>query len=400
MSLTFLVTPQALAACLDTGIISVDCGKTPSSTFDNTGRLWTVFVQGKHAYLSHSSDKANTYSKPLKINQSPEEIYTNGENRPKIAIDNDGIIYTTWTQKTAGRFTGDIRFTRSVDNGQSFEKVRVINDDGLPIGHRFDELFITPSGTIYIAWLDKRNRENAKKEKQTFKGISLFYTVSTDKGKTFSKNMKTADHSCECCRLSMTSDGENDAKIFWRHMFNKNTRDHAIATLSPDGVKGFTRATIDDWQTDACPHHGPDIAIADDGDYHLTWFSNGTIHKGIYYGRFDSELNKTVDIMPIDRQPSASHPQVKQVGNTIWLVWKRFENNQTHLKTRHSHDGGKYWSKFSSIQSTAGASDHPLFIENTEGALYIAWLTTDEGYTLIPTNSNAKHVIQIATNEK
>ena len=178
--LFLLFTGQVQAHCQNQSIISVDCGKTPSSVFDSAGYLWTVFVQNKHVYTGYSTDLGKTYKSLVKVNPVPEKIYTNGENRPKIALGKNNEIYLSWTQKTKARFTGNIRFSRSLNNGVSFELPRTINDDDLPIGHRFDALSVSQSGHVYLAWLDKRVSFRSKKQRQAYRGISVFYAVSSD----------------------------------------------------------------------------------------------------------------------------------------------------------------------------------------------------------------------------
>lgn len=382
-SLLPLVTFQAIAGCADNEIISVHCGNTPTSVFDKDGTLWTAFVQGQYVYVTHSHDLGGSFSPAIKANKTPQNIYTHGENRPKIALGNKGEIYTSWSQKTQGRFTGNIRFTRSLDGGQSFELPQTVNSDGLPIGHRFDALQVTRSGSIYVAWLDKREKQTAKKAGKKFTGISLYYAMSSDQGKSFAFNRKAASHSCECCRLAIAPAGDDSVKVMWRHIYDKNTRDHAMVTLSPDGANEPVRVSIDNWQTDACPHHGPDIDQTPDGNYHLTWFSNGNLHKGIWYGYYNSQTQFTSNIFSIDPTSGASHPQVKESNGVTYLVWKSFEDNATHIKMRESANGGKQWSEAQSIAKTIGASDYPLLIKDENNRLYLSWLTQQQGYQLI-----------------
>jgi len=379
--LCFVLTP--IYASCEQDQISVHCGKTPTSTFDQHGRLWTSFVQNKSVYISYSDDKGIQHSSPVKVNQTPQTVYANGENRPKIRLDNKGNIFVSWTEKTPGRFTGDIRFARSTDGGSHFEPSIKINDDGLPIGHRFDAMTVTPSSLIYIAWLDKRDSAAAKESGLDYAGISLYYAVSSDHGATFSPNVKVAEHTCECCRIAIASKGESNATVMWRHIFSGGMRDHAITTLTPNGASSISRATIDEWKTDACPHHGPDIDNLSQYLTHLTWFSNGALHKGIYYGVFQSNLNTTTNIIEVDTSPQASHPQVKQFANIVWLAWKTYENNQSYIKIRKSLNNGALWSKPETIVSTLGNSDHPYLLNDTKN-IFLAWQTENEGLRLIP----------------
>ncbi|MDP2283172.1 MAG: sialidase family protein, partial [Pseudohongiella sp.] len=238
-------------------VISVHCGGAPSATFDHNNHLWVAFVSNKHVYVSRSEDKGTTFSTPVQVNALPEDAEFNGENRPKIIVANNGTVLLSWTTKTSNRFTGEIRFSRSTDGGRSFEQPHTVNDDGLAIGHRFDSLFLTESGKLYVTWIDKRDLEASLARSEDYPGAAIYYTVSEDLGASFMPNVRVSHNSCECCRIAVAPHGDDNIAILWRQIFGEQIRDHAIAVLSPDGmVSDLSRATIDDWQIDACPHHG------------------------------------------------------------------------------------------------------------------------------------------------
>ena len=276
-----------------------------------------------------------------------KRFYTNGENRPKIALDNNGNIFISWTQKTPGRFSGDIRFSRSTDNGKKFDKARTINSDKNLIGHRFDTLNINSHGDIIIAWLDKRDKVEAKENNQAYIGTAIYYATSSDHGRTFSDNIKIADHTCECCRIASSLNEENNLTFLWRHIFGKNTRDHALVTLKPDNtISTVTRATKDEWNIDSCPHHGPDITYSNDNNLYYTWFTQGTNHQGILFGKFDTHNNKVVSHQIVDDAPSAAHPQILSLDGTLINAWKRYNGEETEILARYSSDHGNTWSDF------------------------------------------------------
>ncbi len=381
-------TVSAETGCLDADVISVHCGQTPSAHVDSDGRLWVVFAQDQHAYVVNSDDQGKTFSPPVRVNERAENIETNGENRPKILTDNGGqTIYVSWTEKTEGQHTGDIRFSRSIDGGQQFAPVRTINDDGLLTSHRFDSLFLAASGHLYLTWLDKRELEYAAQRGEHYTGSGVFYTVSADQGETFAANRKIADHSCECCRIAVAPYGQDGMALMWRHVFDGTTRDHAIAGVGPDGVRtGFSRATVDEWKIDACPHHGPSMAQgrpAQESDvYHMTWFSAGDLHKGIYYGRHALESGDTSLVRQIDGSAGASHPQVAEWQGVQHLVWKRFDGADTRLLWIYSQDDGVSWSEPQTLARTTSASDHPLLIAGQDG-LMLSWHSRNEGYQVM-----------------
>ena len=360
----------------------VHCGNTPSSVIDADGTLWVTYEYNNHIFVSSSTDQAHTFSTPVSVTVTPEKIYTSGENRPKIALDNHGNIYVTWTEKTPGRFSGDIRFSRSLDKGQHFQAPITINSDQQLIGHRFDTLNINHAGDITIAWLDKRDKVKAKANDEPYAGTSLYYATSNDQGESFSENIKIADHTCECCRIATTSDNHNNVTFLWRHIFNKNTRDHALVTLTPDNpTHKVIRATQDEWNIDSCPHHGPDITYGSDDHLYYTWFTQGTNHQGILFGKFNTHSKKITSQEVVDDAASAANPQIIHINNTLINAWKRFNGEQTEVLARYSSDKGETWSAPTVLNSTKDASDHPLLISHHNVA-YLSWHTKHEGYTL------------------
>jgi hypothetical protein len=370
--------------CLAAGLpdsISVHCGGAPSATFDQSGRLWVAFVQDQQVFVSHSSDLGASFSVPVAVNPVPEDAEFNGENRPKILVDQDSTLYVSWTLKTSPRFTGEIRFSRSIDGGSTFSEPRTINDDGLFAGHRFESLFQTESGLLYLTWIDKRDLEASEKAGESYTGAAVYYAVSSDQGKTFSANYRVANHSCECCRIAMAPNGTDKVTILWRHIFGADTRDHAIAVLTPDGrVEDMNRASYDEWHINACPHHGPTMVQSDQSaDYHLSWFSNGDLHQGIYYGRYSFTEQQTRDVLRIDGNPGAGHPYLQTFAGTLYLVWKGFDGQQSLINLMTSQDDGRTWSKPVSLMTTVQGSDHPLIVKSDQG-LFLSWLTEEKGY--------------------
>jgi len=377
--------------------VHVHCGKTPSALMRSGHQLWVVFTQQDRVYFTTSNNQGASYSPAVAVNSQPEKIYNNGENRPKIAIGKHGEVLLSWSKKTAGKFTGDIRFSRSIDNGKTFELPYTVNDDGLLATHRFDSLQVTDSGKIYLAWIDKRNRVAARKNGESYVGAALYYAVSNDNGASFSDNYKVADSSCECCRIAIAAHGEDEAAVLWRHIFPGSIRDHAAAILKPNGESSHIRATMDNWQINACPHHGPDMIRAtntstststnnpnisgmkNDNAYHIVWFSNGDDHKGIYYGLQNLNTGLQSQLYRVDDNAGASHPQLAQYGDRLFIAWKLFDGENTHIRLILSEDNGLSFVDKGTVLSTGASSDHPLLIEGKDG-IYLSWHTSQQGY--------------------
>ncbi len=359
-----------------------------TATFDTKGGLWLASVKDGHVMVSHSDDRGKTFSAPVLVNPEQEYVAADGENRPKILVGGNGIVYVSYTRALETPFAGDVRFSRSVDGGKSFSAPLTVNDNLDPITHRFDAMGINGRGQVYITWLDKRDAAAANKKGEKYSGIAVYHAVSEDEGKRFRPNAKVADHTCECCRIAMAMDTDGYPVIAWRHIYDTNIRDHALVKL--DGKMAPVRFSHENWNIAACPHHGPSLSIAADGVYHAAWFSNAPGHQGLFYAH-SADQGKAFSAPLHFGNPEAqpAHPYVLSLGSRVYLVWKEFDGESTAILGMNSGDGGKSWSVPEKLASTSEVSDWPMLISEN-GKAYLSWNTKNEGYRLIEIGGGRK----------
>ena len=363
---------------------SVHCGRTPTAAFDDNGRLWIAFEFDGRVYVSTSDKDLDAFAVPLAVNEDAEEIDVNGENRPKIAVGPAGDVYVSWTRKLPGGFNGEIRFSRSLDGGSSFEAVRTINDDGLMTGHRFETLLVDAGGNIYLAWIDKRDLVAAKAAGEAYAGAAVYYTVSTDHGETFAANRRVAARSCECCRIAASETPGGEVALFYRGIFGDNIRDHAFAAVDTGGVSlPMRRATDDDWYIEGCPHHGPALASAGENTFDLAWFTNGSTRSGVYYARFNSGDGGLKQLFPVSTAASAGHPSLVRMPGRLLLAWKEFTGERTEVRLIGSDDDGRSWSEPVTLADTLRDSDHPFLVTRGD-EVFLSWHSADEGLRILP----------------
>lgn len=351
-----------------------------TAAFDENGKLWLTTIRGRHLYVSHSDNRGVTLGAPVKVNAEPEDILGDGENRPKILV-RKGVVYVSYTQGLEKPMTGHIRFSRSVDGGKTFSAPVTVNDNQEVISHRFDAMTVNDRGQVYIAWLDKRDLVAAQKKGEKYSGAAVYYAVSDDGGASFRPNVKAADSSCECCRIAMALDADDIPVIAWRHIFDSDVRDHALLKL--DGKSPPLRATFENWRINACPHHGPSLAVSDDGAYHLAWFSGKPDQPGLFYAHsHDNGKEFSPPFRFGNREAQPSHPYLLSFRRTIHLAWKEFDGKNSIVRAMVSTDGGNSWSPPRKLAATAGASDHPLLVRDGEKT-YLSWNTAKESFRLI-----------------
>jgi hypothetical protein len=351
-----------------------------AAIFDPQGRLWVVHQHAGNLVVRHSADRGRTWSQPVPVGPGPEATDTGGDARPKIALGPAGEIYITWTRPMTKPYTGEIRFSRSLDRGKTFLGPVTVHRDRQEITHRFDAITVNPQGQIFVAWIDKRDGVAAAKASgPSYRGAAVYFAVSDDRGATFRGDFKLADHSCECCRIALVPHRDGTVSALWRHIFAPNIRDHAMARLLPDGKPGeVRRATFEDWHVDACPHHGPSLAEDGTGRLHAVWFSLAPESTGVFYGRLTQ--GGVEGLRRVGRE-TAEHADLAVKGDQVAVAWKEFDGERSLLRGMMSKDGGENWQEHE-LASTGGASDQPRVV-TFQDRFHVLWNTRNEPLSVI-----------------
>lgn len=363
--------PRQVAAAAG---MAAQAGLGASARFADDGTLWAVSKQANHPVIQRSDDRGQTWSAPVAVAGDAEMVAADGDSHPKIALGPDAALYVTWTRPLSKPFTGEVRFARSLDGGKHWSKAISVHADRQEITHRFDALAVDRQGHIFVAWIDKRDQELARAAGRKYRGAAVYFAVSEDGGRSFRGDYKVAQHSCECCRIALAVLPEGGVLAMWRHVFAPNVRDHAVAILNSDGSVGpMRRATFDQWAIDACPHHGPSLAVAANGTVHAVWFNLGPENPGISYGRL---RDGTVQGQRKVGDDSAEHADLAVSGDRVAIAWKHFDGKRTWLDAMRSDDAGLTWHSLQ-LASSTGQSDQPRLLVH-DGRFHVFWNTREQ----------------------
>jgi hypothetical protein len=145
--------------------------------------LWQeiIFSGGTHGgeiFFARSLDGGRTFKEPLNLSNSIagagkgrliRELWFNGSL--DLVRSAEGILYAAWTE-----YEGALRFSRSIDNGNSFsEPLRIAGgQDESPA--RGPSLAVGPEGDVHLVWTV--GEETA---------ADIHYTQSTDQGRSFAR---------------------------------------------------------------------------------------------------------------------------------------------------------------------------------------------------------------------
>jgi hypothetical protein len=375
-------TPAKPLTCTGSGL---DCANAATPFFMEDGRLLLSWTAGGVVSVSKSNDQGKTFSVPVKIAEHGKSLDTGGDARPQIVSDSKGNVFIAYAFFKDSKWNAQINTARSNDGGVTFSNPEALIKNGL--SERFPSVLLRPDGSIFIAWVDKRLVADAKKAGQQRLGGSIAYSFSNDAGNTFSPEKIANESSCECCRIGASLEPQGGVGIIYRAIFPGGIRDHATQIITPASADNIRRTSRDEWKTDACPHHGPSIAISSTGKMHVAWFTQGSARTGVFYASSSNQGETYLRPQRIGAEnANVSRPYLLAIDQSIWLVWKEFDGIKTSIYLKQSQDDGKNWSNPRVITSTTGYSDHPLLLSQGKEA-YLSWLTRDDGYQLLLLNS-------------
>ena len=152
------------------------CATKVTPAFGPDGTLWLVWMAGGQVSVASSPDAGRIFSAPTQVTTKRLNLDWGPDARPKIVVDRKGGIALAFSIFRDEAFNGQVLYTRSADGGKSFAELKPITANNE--SQRFEALALDQDGTVFAAWLDKRNRIFAKEAGQKYEGAGLFFTSS------------------------------------------------------------------------------------------------------------------------------------------------------------------------------------------------------------------------------
>ncbi len=355
--------------CADSALA---CSDKAHPFFDKDGTLWLAWQGGGRVAVASSRD-AKTFTAPVLITPDAVQVDVGADARPQIVRDRSGTISVIYSVMQKAGYNGRIYLSQSKDGGRTFSPPAPVTDD--PASQRFPSLAINAQGRVLATWIDKR----AARAAQSYEGAALAFSWIDAKGPA--PIAIAQDNSCECCRIAGTFDLAGNPIIMWRQIFPGMIRDHAVMTFVGGKPGAMHRVAEDNWNIDACPHHGPAVAVSAEGVYHAAWFTDGEARKGLFYARSSDRGAHFTAPEPIGTPANnPGRPQLLSAGGDLWLAWQEFDGEVTSIHAKKRTTTG--WTAPRVIAKTDDASDLPILIAK-DTRPYLSWLTAKEGYRLV-----------------
>jgi hypothetical protein len=309
---------------------------------------------------------------PVRINRPEESPYWRQE-APALVLQGDEVFVTwglTHPKPTPQQpFATELRLSRSIDGGQTFQPSLLVNDDPGVIQHTFDALHRDSEGRLHLSWIDGRD---GKKEPGTYVARSL------DRGQTVTKNLKVDEGTCVCCRTSVTSGQDGMVYVAWRKIFEGNVRETVVARSSDHGDTFEAPVVVghDQWVFPACPHRPASMGVDRQGRLYVVWYTEGTDEIPAVYIAYSDDRGKSFSAkrkLNVAKATFPDHPQIAvDPDGRIVALWEEQGPVKRDVVMSVSADRGETFTAPHKLNEKK--SQTPVVAVNAQGLFALAWM--------------------------
>jgi hypothetical protein len=393
----------------ETRVLAVEgrANATPfvASKGDFVAVVWSASEEGgaTDLFLATSDDGGRSFSPPRRVNDVPDDVSVYGEQPPRVALGSGAPmpVYVTWTSADQEKELSFLRFARSLDGGEVFERARTLHAEGLAGSRGWHSLAVSPAGEVHGLWLDARPSgvgsffdrvlPTAHAQKHEHGAGMGLYHLAWDGGAP-GEARRLFEPVCECCKTTLAIGGDGSLYAAWRHIYPGNYRDIAFAVSR--GGAGFgdsVRVHEDGWRIEGCPDDGPSMVVDASNRAHLVWPT--VVHEKTDMGIFYASTADGVSFSPRSPLPGAggmdpSHPQLALDGSgRLTAVWDEAIEKQRRVvmtKAVPAGDGAPSWSEPELLDDGAPGSSatYPVAAASGSGVV-VVWTSLLGGESVI-----------------
>jgi hypothetical protein len=239
----------------------------PDLAVDEGGTVHAVFGASKgRVFVASLKPGDGAFSEPFLVVQAGDMALGNRRG-PRIAAAGKALVVTFVV-----RPKGDLVAYRSSDRGKTWKGPLRLNPADGSSGEGLHAMAATPSGEVFVAWLDAGEAGDKRKK-------DLYFARSTNEGKTFSRAKplyrSPSGSICPCCHPSLASGSDGSVVAQWRNDLDGG-RDMFVAAFDPkEGTfPNPLQLDVESWKIQTCPMDGGGIAVGSDGKPRSVWRRN------------------------------------------------------------------------------------------------------------------------------
>ena len=333
-----------------------------SASGNNVYVVWTDNTEGTNdVYFARSTNSGLSFDPVINLSKDMPGL----AGVPHIASSGSNV-YVVWRDTTPGN--ADIFFSRSTDNGMTFENnVNLSNNSGISGLPQI----AAAGNAVYVVWQDTTPGND-----------DILFRASVDGGVTFGDIPNLSNHPGYSFEPRITAEG-NNVYIVWTGRL-------------PEGFMVFFKSSMDNGRTfgpkldltqlAAGNQGGPTFAVtllgpsanpvigASEDTVHITWRDNRFGNEEIFYSRSENGgANFTLPINLSNTSGYSSEPKIRVGGNNVFIAWAdhTFGGNPEIL-LRGSMDSGTEFSEILNLSNNTGNSGFPELGTTGSGAMALA----------------------------
>lgn len=301
-----------------------DHAQLPHLVLDADGTAYIAFLRNGNVELAISTDGGKTFAPPVTALSANGQAAPAQNRGPRVSIDRQKRIYVSCPLALG---TASNSFTNDLYYSVSTDKGKTFSKPFMineTAGSASESVHaaVAGAGDLHVAWLDTRGG----------KGRSLLYARFDPQGKRVGKIVPITGFACESCPPGMAIDPNGNPSIAWREGPREPGAQGSrqiFLSRSTDAGKSFAPAgqlnSIDSGLTE-CPHEAPALASSADGKLlAAAWMDRRDLeHDANIYWAFGppGKFCRDTDCHD-DRRFIQRRPTIAvDTDGTVWCAWE------------------------------------------------------------------------------
>ena len=310
-----------------------------------------------------------SWSSPRTI-AAGNDWFVNWADFPSLLVWDRGMA-AHWLQRSGrGRYSYEVRVSRSADGGQTWSQPVVPHRDGTPTEHGFVSLW-PAGGTVMAAWVDGRKTADSNRSRHE---MSL-RAAAIEMDGALGPEAELDSRICDCCQTAaaVTSSGP---VVVYRDRSPEEIRDIAIVR-EVGGV--WTEPRIiggDNWRINACPVNGPAVA-AEGNRVVVAWYTGANDRRNVKVA-FSSDAGASFGepVMVDDGRPVGRVAVIMTQGDAL-VSWLEDTPGGAEVRVRRITASGERGESMAVTRTSAARpSGFPRMVRSGDRVVF-AWRDPD-----------------------
>jgi len=343
-----------------------------------------IAASGKNVYLVwHDASHGILFTRSIDNGTTFEPIKNIGGNSgfnglPQIAVSAKNV-YLSWTNNDEKKY-GQIFFTRSTDNGNSFESPIEL---GVGEDHETGKLALSPriatdrqTNNVYVVWQGGRIvHQNTGNINALI--TDVLYKRSTDNGASFDKAINLSNYSGWSTNPQIAVSQNNTVYVVWTNNAQQKYPQILLTSSTDNGAsfdKAINLSNYSGWSTN------PQIAVSQNNTVDVVWTNNATGNEETIFKNYGitnncSSTNPGSELYKSKAVENSFLKQIKIGFVDPTFTFAAYDNSfYLFYEISNSSLESSNFTRYTDLLSSKIPQDTTNFKESDDIMLHLKWL--------------------------